>query len=57
MHQPELVGMAQSGSDLVGETNRFSDAELLLALQPLSQRLPLDERHDVVEEGGRAVRR
>ena len=49
------VGVVERAGDFGGDAHRVGDRELLLAIQPVAERLALDERHDVEEEGvGRA---
>ena len=45
-----LVGVLQRLGRLAGELERVVDGELLLPVEPVAQRLALDERHDVVEQ-------
>jgi hypothetical protein len=42
------VGVVERARDLGGDPHRIADRELLLAHEPVAQRLALDERHDVV---------
>ena len=51
------VGIAQRVRHLARDAQGVVERELLLALQPVTQRLPFDEWHDVVEEGAGRVRR
>jgi hypothetical protein len=44
------VRIVECRGDLLGKMERIIDWELLLAVQPLAQRLAGDERHDIVEE-------
>ncbi len=46
------VRVAQGVGHLPADLERLLERELPLALEPLPQRLTLDERHDVVEEAG-----
>jgi hypothetical protein len=58
MNQSMLVGILQRVSHFSGDANRVLDRELALALQPIPQRLALDERHDIEQElGGWPARR
>ena len=47
---PRCVGVLQRLGDLAGDLERVVDGELLLPVQPVAQRLALDERHDVVQQ-------
>ena len=42
------VGVVERGGDLGGDPDGVGDRELLLATQPVAQRLPVHERHHVV---------
>ena len=44
------VRVVERGGDLAGDPDRVVDRELLLPVEPVAQRLALDERHDVEEE-------
>ena len=44
------VRVVERVGDLARDAHRVVDRELLLALEPLAQRLALDEGHDVVEQ-------
>ena len=46
------MGALQRVGDLAGELDRLAQGQLFLPVQPGPQRLPFDERHDVVEEAG-----
>ena len=50
MDDPPIVGVAQRISDFAGNLQRRVHRQLLLAAQALAQRLPLDQRHHVVEQ-------
>ena len=45
-----FVGVPQGVGDLQRDMNRVVDRELGLAVEPVAQRFPFDERHDVVEQ-------
>ena len=42
------VRVVERGGDLGGDAHGVRDGEVLLALQPVAQRFPFHERHDVV---------
>ena len=44
------VRVVERVGDLARDPHRVVDRELLLAVEPVAERLALDERHDVVEE-------
>ena len=44
------MGVGQRLGDLTDDPDRIVQRELLLPLEPAPQRLPLDERHDVVQQ-------
>ena len=44
------VGVVEGAGHLARNPHRIGDRQLLLAGQPVAKRLPLDVRHDVVEE-------
>ena len=50
MNHSAPVGVAQRVSHLAGDTQRVVERQLLLAVQPVSQRLALDQRHGIEEE-------
>ena len=45
-----LVGVPERVGDLAGDPDGVVDRQLRLPVEPVAQRLALDERHDVVEE-------
>ena len=47
---PAAVGVLQRLGDLAGELDGILERELALPVEPGTQRLALDERHDVIEE-------
>jgi hypothetical protein len=50
VHHVVAVGVVQRRRHAARHLHRLLDAQLLLVLQPLTQRLPLHVRHHVVEE-------
>ncbi len=50
MHDPMVVRVAQRGSYIVGNPNNVLHGELAVPVQPLAQRVSLDEGHDIVQE-------
>ena len=50
------VGKAQRVGDFAGDLQRVVQGQLLLALQPVAQRLPLHVRHHVVQQTDRRAR-
>jgi len=48
-HAP-FVGVAQRVGHLEGDMDRVLDRELRFAIEPVAERLALDEGHDVIEE-------
>ena len=57
MDHPVPVGVAQRVRHLARDAQRVVEGELLLALQPVAQRFPFYEGHDVVEESAGRFRR
>ena len=53
---PLRVGVGQRLGGLARDPHGVVDGELLLAVEPVAQRLALDERHHVVEEAARLAR-
>jgi hypothetical protein len=51
VNDPALVREVERAGHAAGDLDRILDAELLLAIQAVAQRLALDERHHVIEEG------
>ena len=47
VHHAVPVGVVERAGHLGGDPDRVGDGELLLAVEPVAQRLALDERHDV----------
>ena len=55
VHDPPRVGVGECVADLAGNPEGVVNPELVLARYAITQRLSLDERHDVVEvPAGRA---
>ena len=54
---PVAVGVVEGAGHLSGDGERFVEAQLLLAIELVPQRLAADQRQDVVEEavGGAGV--
>ena len=50
---PLRVRVVERVGDLAGDAERVVDRELLVALEPVAERLALHERHDVVRGAGR----
>ncbi len=50
------MGVTESIGDLSRDPGRLVYGELLLAAQPYSKRLPVDVRHDVIEEASGLAR-
>ncbi len=50
MNNAVAVGVIESGGNLCSQAHSIGHRQLLLAVQPIAERLTLDERHDV-EEG------
>ena len=48
---PAAMRIVERAGDLVGDPDRVGDRQLLLARQPVAERLPVDVRHDVEEKG------
>ncbi len=53
MHYPPLVRVVHRRGDVVGNLDRLLNRELAVALQPVSQRFPLDIGHHAVQEAVR----
>jgi len=51
------VCVAQGVRHLARDAQRVVEGELFLAVQPVAQRFPFDERHDVIKEGAGCFRR
>ncbi len=49
------VGVVQRTRDFGGDAERVGDRELFLAVQPVAERLALDQRHDVEQEVVRPI--
>jgi len=47
-HSPPDAGVG----DFPRDAQRLVDRELFLAIEPVAERFPLDQRHDIVEEAG-----
>ena len=56
VHDPVRVGVFQRVRHADGDSQRFVDGQLLLALEHGAQRLAVDERHDVVQQPRRLAR-
>jgi hypothetical protein len=54
MHDLAAMGIAQRVGHLAGDPHRVLDGELLLAIQPVTERFPLDIRHHVKQGRGGA---
>src|SRR5262245_6381430 len=52
MDDSALVGVAQGSSDLTSDLQRIVAGQLLLSGKAITQRLALNQRHDVVEGAG-----
>src|SRR6476661_7766732 len=57
MDHPMSVRVAQGVRYLAGDAERVVEGELLLALQPVAQRFPFYEGHDVIQESAGRLRR
>jgi hypothetical protein len=57
MDHPVSVRIAQGVRYLAGDAQRVVEGELLLALQPVAQRFPFYEGHDVIQESAGRFRR
>src|SRR5918995_7452996 len=56
MDDPTAVRALERLRHLAGELDGVRQRELPLSVEPRTQRLALDERHDVIEESGRFAR-
>src|SRR5207248_4529070 len=50
MHEPASMRVAQRFGHLCGDTQRVFERKLLLAREPIAQRLALDVWHDVIQK-------
>ena len=50
MHDAQAMGVSDGVSNLEDNAERVVESELFLAFEKMTQRLPLDVRHDVVEQ-------
>ncbi len=51
MHHALPMSVVQRRCHVASYTDRIVDGQLLFAAQPVAQRLPLDEWHDVIQQG------